>query len=387
MQTDVRRKEVQKTEATPLATWTQRLVIALTILVWIVLAGVFLWLLGRVAQAALLLAIGAVLAYTIYPFVKLLQRFLPRPLAIAVVYLLVLGVLSMLVYVVIITFLDQVTSLIQFIRSLLNGSKTSQLQPIFETLRQFGVSQQQVRDVGQQLLGQLQSVVGSVIPVVTNVFNVFLNTVLVAMLSIYFLLSGPRATQWLRTKTPASQRPRIQFLLETFATVLGGYIRGNILLATVISTLTGIGIALVGVPYPFLLAVLTFILEFIPVIGIYITSVAVVLLAFTQGWATGLLALGIVLVLQLLENNVLAPRIVGRAVGINPIINVFALVAGTNLFGIAGAFFAAPVAGIIQALVKALWEDWRKQHPEQFPEENTQSQPLESEKPTGSVSS
>ena len=103
--------------------------------------------------------------------------------------------------------------------------------------------------------------------------------------------------------------------------------------------------------------------------------------------ALGLLALGIVLVLQLLENNVFAPRIMGRAVGINPIINVFALIAGTNLFGIAGAFFAAPVAGIIQALVKALWEDWRKQHPEQFPEENTQSRPLESEKPTGSVSS
>lgn len=205
----------------------------------------------------------------------------------------------MLVYVVIITFLEQVPSLIQFLRSLLNGSRTRQLQPILETLKQFGVSQQQVRDVGQQSLGQVQSVVGNVILVVTNVFNVFLNTVLVATLSIYFLLSGPRTTQWLKTKTPASQRPRMQFLLETLATVIGGHIRGNVLLATVISTLTGIGIALVGVPYPFLLAVLTFVLEFIPVIGIYITSVAVVLLAFTQGWVTGLLALGIVLVLQL----------------------------------------------------------------------------------------
>ena len=76
------------------------------------------------------------------------------------------------------------------------------------------------------------------------------------------------------------------------------------------------------------------------------------LLALTQGLVTGLLALGIVLVLQLLENNVLAPRIVGRAVGINPIINVFALIAGTNLFGVAGAFFAAPVAGILQALMQ-----------------------------------
>lgn len=78
MQTDVQRKEEQKPETSPLSTWTKRLVISLTILVWIVLTGAFFWLLGRVAQAALLLAIGALLAYTIYPFVKLLQRLLPR---------------------------------------------------------------------------------------------------------------------------------------------------------------------------------------------------------------------------------------------------------------------------------------------------------------------
>jgi hypothetical protein len=65
MQTDVQRKEEQKTDTTPLAIWTKRLVISLTILVWIVLAGLFFWLIGRVAQAMLLLAIGALLAYTI----------------------------------------------------------------------------------------------------------------------------------------------------------------------------------------------------------------------------------------------------------------------------------------------------------------------------------
>ncbi len=323
------------------------------------------------AQAFLLVAIGALLAYTIYPLVTLLQRSMPRPLAIAIVYLLFLGALSALIYFVIVTFVDQATSLTQYIRGVINGDRTNQLQPILDTLKQFGVTQQQLRDLGQQLLGQLQGVIRNVVPVVTNVFNVFLNTILVAMLSIYFLLSGPRAVHWLRTKTPASQRKNVRFVLDTLGTVIGGYIRGNILLATVISTLTGIGIAIVGVPYPFLLAILTFILEFIPVVGIYITSVAVVLLALTQGWVTGVLALAVVLILQLLENNVFVPRILGRSVGINPIVNVFALIAGTNLFGIAGAFFAAPVAGLIQAFMRALWSNWREQHPEQFPEEHT----------------
>lgn len=370
MSTDVHRNPEPDTNTTPLTLWTKRLVISLTFLVWIVLTGVIFWLVGRVGQALLLLAIGAVLAYTIYPMVKQLQRVLPRPLAITTIYLLVLGVLSILAYFVVVTVIDQMTSLIHYIQAVTNGDRTNQLQPILDTLQQFGISQEQLRSFGQQILGQLQGVVRNVIPVITNVFTIFLNTVLVAMLSIYFLLSGPHVINWLRTKTPSSQRGRIHFLLDTLAKVIGGYIRGNVLLATVISILTGIGIALVGVPYAFLLAVIAFVLEFIPIIGIYITSVAVVLLALTEGWVTGLLALGIVLLLQLLENNVLAPRIVGRAVGINPIINIFALIAGTNLFGIAGAFFAAPVAGIAQALIQVLWSDWRTHHPEQFPEEN-----------------
>jgi predicted PurR-regulated permease PerM len=366
--------EKHELDSTPLAVWMRRLIISTTILVWIVLLGVFFWLVGRMAQAFLLLAIGAILAYTIYPLVRLLQRVLSRPLAITVVYLLVLGLLSVLVYFVIVTLIDQLTSLIQYISSVNNGGRTNQLQPVLDVLKQVGISQEQLRQFGQQILGQLQGVVGNVAPVITNVFNVFLNTVLVAMLSIYFLLSGPRVTQWLRTKTPASQRPRIHFLLDTLATVIGGYIRGNVLMATVISILTGIGIAIVGVPYAFLLAVLAFVLEFIPIIGIYITSVAVVLLALTQGWVTGVLALAIVLLLQLLENNVLSPRIVGRAVGINPIVSVFALIAGTNLFGIAGAFFAAPVAGVIQALLQAFWTHWREQYPEEFVEEGKESE-------------
>jgi predicted PurR-regulated permease PerM len=375
MRQDVSQHEQAKASTSPLTVWTQRLVISLTLLVWIILAGILFWLIGRTAQAFLLLAIGALLAYTMYPLVRLLQRIMPHPFAIAIVYITILGALSALVYFVIVTFMDQVISLIQYIQGLINGRNTYQLQPILDTLKQFGISQSLLRDFGQQILGQLQGIVSNVVPAITNVFNVFLNTILAAILSVYFLLSGPRATTWLRTQTPSGPRKHIVFVLDTLATVIGGYIRGNILLAVIISTLTGISIALIGVPYPFLLAVLTFILEFIPVIGIYITSAAVLLLAFTQGWVTGLLALGMVLLLQLLENNVFAPRILGRSVGVNPIINIFALIAGTNLFGIAGVFFAAPVAGMTQAFIRALWANWSKQHPERFQE----TKPPESE--------
>lgn len=369
MHIDAAKKKETDSNTTTLTHWTKRLVISLTILAWCVLVGMLFWLLGRVAQAIFLLVIGALLAYTIYPLVKLLQRVMPRPLAIIVVYLLGLGLASLLLYYVIIAFVEQVNSLIHYIQALLNGDKANPLQPFLDALQQFGVTKAQLRNFGQQIINQLESLLDDIVLVIRNVFNIVFNTLLTAMLSIYFLLSGPRVVKWLRQKTPLNQRKRVHFLLDTFAKIAGGYIRGTLLLATIISTLTGVGIALIGVPYAFLLAVLAFILEFIPVIGIYITGTAVVLLALTQGWVTGFLALGIVLVLQLLENNVLAPRIVGQAVGISPIINIFALVAGTNLFGIAGAFLATPVAGLSHAFIQALWSNWKTQHPEQFPEE------------------
>lgn len=359
------------TPITPTSTWLRRLIITLTILAWITLAFVLFWLIGRVAQALLLLAVGALLAYVIYPLVRFLQRVMPRFLAVIIVYLLVLSGLALLLYLVATTIIEQVRSLIQYVQSLINSGPNgnSQVQPILDALQRVGISQTQLKSFGQQLLGQLQGVVTNVLPFVSNVFSVLLNTFLTAMLSIYFLFTGPKVIHWLRKKTPLRQRNQINFLVDTTQRVVGGYIRGTVTLAVVFSILTGIGVALIGVPYPFLLSVLSFVLEFVPFLGVYITGAAIVLLALTKGWVTGLLALGLFVLLQNLENNVLSPRIVGGAVGINPIINIFAVIAGTNLFGLAGAFFAAPIAGFIQALLKAIWSWWQKSHPEQFPNE------------------
>lgn len=80
------------------------------------------------------------------------------------------------------------------------------MQPILDAFQRVGISQDQLKAFGQQLLGQLQGVLTNVLPVVSNVFTVLLNTFLAAMLSIYFLFTGPKITQWLRQRTPLRQR-------------------------------------------------------------------------------------------------------------------------------------------------------------------------------------
>ena len=73
--------------------------------------------------------------------------------------------------------------------------------------------------------------------------------------------------------------------------------------------------------------------------------------------------------IHVVDGYVLGPRIVGRALGVNPVVIFIALIAGAELFGIWGALLAAPIAGMLQAIIIATWREWRMTHPEQFPDE------------------
>src|SRR5205085_2699639 len=119
-------------------------------------------------------------------------------------------------------------------------------------------------------------------------------------------------------------------------------------------------------PYALLLGVLAFILEFIPVLGTLISGAICVLLALTQGWVVAIIVLAYFVFVHIIEGDVVGPRIVGKAIGLHPVISIAALIAGSELFGIWGALLASPVAGLLQALVVALWTDWRQTHPEHF---------------------
>ncbi len=159
---------------------------------------------------------------------------------------------------------------------------------------------------------------------------------------------------------------------------LGGFIRGQVLLATIMAVIVGIGAFIIGVPYVFLLALIVFICEFIPQIGAYISGAIGVLFALTHGWQVALIYLIFVTVMQAgLDGQVLAPRILGHAVGLHPILSVFALLVGASLFGLLGALFACPAAAILQTFVRAFWDTWRERHPDQFPAEEQEQLPVE----------
>jgi predicted PurR-regulated permease PerM len=348
------------------ARWVRRVLIPLVILAWAGVALLLLWLAGHVIQTLFLLTLAALLAYALAPAVKFLQRVMPRLLAILIVYLIVLGAFSALLYLIVSNAITQFVSLSAYVRFLLTPGKSGQLTPLEQTLRSFGLSASQIASARDQVVAGLEGFAGRIVPLLTGLVSAVLEVILVAVLSIYLLAGGSRVSDWLRQNMPEPHQGRVTFFLDTLQRVVGGYIRGQLLLCGLVGVLVGIGMQVIGVPFALLLGVLAFVLEFIPILGTLASGAICVLLALTRGWVIALIVLVYFIVVHVIEGDVVGPRIVGKTIGLHPVVALAALIAGAELFGIAGVLLAAPVAGVLQALLIAIWIEWRATHPKAF---------------------
>lgn len=376
--------ETSRTDISTSTTWIRRVAIPLATLAWIGLVAVILWAASYVARSLLLLAIAAVLAFALAPVVKLLRRFLPRSVAILVTYLIVFSAISVVIYFLIKAAVTEASGLKGEVAGLLHPNAGNPSNPLEMTLRSLGIDQAQIQAARQVLVSHLGGLISNALPLLRGIFEFVLDVIVVAMLSIYFLLDGPRVMRWLREHLPLQQQRRGLFFLETLERVVGGYIRGQLTLSALIGLLVGVGMAVFRVPHPILLGELAFLLAFIPLLGTFISAAACMLLALsqTQGWVISLthqswVLAAIVLVyfvaVHAIESHIVRPRIIGHAVGLHPIIALTALVAGAELFGILGVLFAAPVVGFLQAVIVSLWREWQATHPDQlYTSESTQ---------------
>ncbi len=352
--------------------WARRRDIALALIGWFVVVAIALWAASHIIGALLTVIVAALLAYAIAPIVRMLTVWMPRPLAIAITFIVVVGVLGFVLYLIAATAVSQILGLANQLSLLLNPGKTEASSGISDLLGKLGISPTELNralgSIQQQISSHLQDYATTALPILVGIFGGVLNTILVVVLAIYLEIDGHRLLRGLRTRSPIQLRPRINFVLNTFEGVVGGYIRGQITLSALIGVLVGVGMTVMQIPYSVLLGVIAFVLEFIPIIGVFVSGAACVLLALTKGPIWAVIVLAYFIFVHIIEGDVVGPRIVGRAVGLHPAVSIFALLAGAELFGLWGALLASPVAGVIQALLIEVWREWRENHPQQFPE-------------------
>lgn len=348
------------------ADWTRRRDIPLTFLAWLALLFIIGLVLLRISHALIIILIAAVIAYALVGPVNFFRRFVPRIAAIIIVYILLIGFINLLIYVVFSTAVEQITLLIQTTQKFLVPASGSATSPLVNLVRPFGISEEQLVRFGQQLTSQLENIFSGFFPVLTSIFSSIIDIIVTIVVSIYFLLDGHKIILWIRNNVPDSQQKNLNFLLSTLERIVGAYITGQLILSISIGFLVGIGMYVLSIPYAVLLGVLAFFLSFIPIIGTFISGAACVLIALTKGWALALVVLGYFILVHILEGNVIGPRVVGRALGLHPLVALLAVLTGAQLYGVIGALFAAPLAGIIQTILSAIWTEWKVNNPEQF---------------------
>ncbi|MGZ3666390.1 MAG: AI-2E family transporter [Ktedonobacterales bacterium] len=346
--------------------WARRAFICITLIGGVALGSLALWAVAHVVRAVLLVVIAALLAYALAPIVSWLRRWLPRWLALLVAYIGLLVVVGLFGYLVVTAAIAQLTTVVAQARVFLTPGQHGTAAPFILLLERLGLSRTQIDAGIQRVAVQLETIGHDVVPVLTGLVNGTLDTVLILVLSVYLFIDGARVGRWLRTGTPRRYRPRITSFLNTFQRVVGGYIRGQLLLSALIGVLVGGGMAVLQVPYALLLGLMAFVLEFIPILGTLASGAVCVLIALTHGWLLALIVLAYFIVVHVIEGDIVGPRIVGRAVGLHPVVSIVALIAGAELFGLWGALFAAPVAGVVQAVIVDFWYEWRRAHGSEF---------------------
>jgi predicted PurR-regulated permease PerM len=164
----------------------------------------------------------------------------------------------------------------------------------------------------------------------------------------FYLKDGPLIAGWVRNLFPRRAREDAGHVIKLAWETVGNYIRGQLIVATVDAIFIGIGLAILGVPLAFPLAVLVLFGALFPIVGAVISGGIAVLVALaTQGFGTALIALGIVLGVQQLEGNLLQPIILGKATSLHPLAVITALTIGATLLGVLGAFIAVPIAAAL----------------------------------------
>lgn len=178
------------------------------------------------------------------------------------------------------------------------------------------------------------------------------DSLIVIVLTVYFLVDMPRIRATLYRLLPATRRPRAILIGDEVFAKVGAYVLGNVLISVITGVATFIWLIVFDVPYPLLLAIFVAVLDLVPIVGSTIAGVVIAAVALTVSFPVCIATIAFFIVFRLLEDYLLVPRIIGRAVKVPGLITVVAVLIGGALLGIVGALVAIPIAAALQLLTQ-----------------------------------
>jgi predicted PurR-regulated permease PerM len=194
------------------------------------------------------------------------------------------------------------------------------------------------------------SAVGGIVKAGTAVFGALLDLLIVAVLTVYFLVAMPRIRATLYRLVPHSRRPRAILIGDQVYAKVGAYVLGNLAISVIAGTATFVWLVIFDVPYPLLLGLFVALLDLIP-FGSTLAGFIVAAVALTVSVPVALATVAFYVAFRLAEDYLLVPKVIGRAVEVPAVATLLAVLVGGALLGVVGALVAIPIAAAVQLLV------------------------------------
>lgn len=303
----------------------------------------FGWFIYQIRNILLSLFLSYIIMAAVLPIVNFLQKKkVPRLLAVLIPYFAII----VLIFVLIITLVPFV---LQQLRALLIGFPTY----IQQAASLFGFTID-LKHSQNYLNGQLNNLSSSAIQVSSTVFGGLLTTITIFIVSLYLILYNDSFKRHFSKLFHRDTQPKVLSTLSLVNEKLGAWLQGQITLSLSIGALTWFALLILGIPFALPLALLAGILEIVPTLGPILAAIPAVIVALTISPTMALVIAVTYILIQMLESQLLVPKIMQRAVGLNPIVVIIGVTIGANLMGMVGALIAIPFISFIIVIYKSI---------------------------------
>lgn len=312
------------------------------ILVTVLLVALGMFLL-EIKSILLTVFLSYIIMAALTPFVRFLRKLgIPKIIAIVLVYSIVIAFIILLVIPILPFFISQVQALLKAIPAYVDSA--SQALGI-------QVNKSQINS----LVAPAASAVGqNALSVTTRVFGGIFSVITIFILSFYMLIDRQRIGKSIPDLFPIEYREKAILTIHLVEEKLGAWLRGQVVLSLSIGSITWIALTILGIPFALPLAILAGFLEIIPTLGPIIAAIPATIVALA---ISPVMAATVILVytgIQLAENNILVPKIMEKAVGLNPVVIIIAILIGGNLLGVIGALLSIPFVSAAIIVFRAL---------------------------------
>jgi len=338
---------------------------------WLIAIAISGWLMYLLAPVLTPFVASALLAYIGDPLADRLQRLrLPRTLAVVSVFLLTFVFIALLVLLIGPLVRQQVSALFAALPAIGANIEQVVLPRAADLLGielgdkvGLGAFLADYKDMAGSWAGKLVQIGGSTGSMLAAaVMSLFL----IPILTFYLLRDWDTIIAHLGALVPTSQRETIFTLARETDDVLGAFLRGQLMVMFALAVMYATGLSLFGLEYAIAIGVVSGLVSFVPYLGLVfgMTLASLTVVFEPDPWIPLLGIVGTFTAAQFLEGSVLTPKLVGDQIGLHPVVVIFAIAAGGQLFGFFGILLALPAAAVLSVLVRFAFNRYLKEHPE-----------------------